>query len=144
MVLPAAIIIVGMSVIGLILVTKPEPAADQNLLAEAPRPKVLVRPAHREVVTLSAFSQGSVTPKREIELVAQVAGKIIAVEPQFEEGAFFDNGSLLIEIDDRDYLPSKVNNTSYVTWRLRHGRNIHESHDFPDFQYLKAILLFLE
>ena len=103
MVLPATIIIVGMSVIGLISVTKPEPTADQKLLAEAPRPKVLVRPARREVVTLSAFSQGSVTPKREIELVAQVAGKIVAVEPQFEEGAFFDVGSLLIEIDDRDY-----------------------------------------
>ncbi|MFT5481651.1 MAG: RND family efflux transporter MFP subunit [Halieaceae bacterium] len=103
MVLPAVIIAVGLSVIGLISVSKPEPSADQDQLGEVPRPKVLVIPARREVVTLSAFSQGSVTPKREIELVSQVAGTIIAVEQQFEEGAFFDTGSLLIEIDDRDY-----------------------------------------
>ncbi len=101
--LPAGIIFVGLATIGLISVSKPAPSVDQALLADIPVPKVRVKQARREVATLSAFTQGTVTPKREIELVAQVSGKIVAVEPHFEEGAFFDNGALLIKIDERDY-----------------------------------------
>jgi RND family efflux transporter MFP subunit len=148
MVLPATIIIVGMSVIGLIFVTKPEPTADQDLLAEAPRPKVLVKPAHREVVTLSAHSQGSVTPKREIELVAQVAGKIVAVEPQFEEGAFFDIGSLLIEIDDRDYQAAYQSARARVAQAERElaeeeGRASQAEREWSNLGDIKANALFL-
>ena len=148
MVLPAVIIVVGLSVIGLIFVTKPEPTADEDLLAEAPRPRVLVKPARREVVTLSASSQGTVTPKREIELVAQVAGKIIAVEPQFEEGAFFDIGSLLIEIDDRDYQAAYQGARARVAQAERvlaeeEGRASQAKREWSNLGDIKANALFL-
>lgn len=146
--LPATIIFVGIVVIGLISVSKPQPTADEDLLAEAAKTKVMVRPAQREVVTLSAFSQGTVTPKRQIELVAQVAGQIVAVEPRFEEGAFFEAGSLLIEIDGRDYQAALQSAQARVAQARRilaeeEGRASQAVREWRDLGETKANELFL-
>jgi RND family efflux transporter MFP subunit len=44
-----------------------------------------------------------VTPRHEIDLVTQVAGKAVAVHPAFHAGGFFEAGALLVAIDPRDY-----------------------------------------
>ena len=49
------------------------------------------------------MSQGTVTPKRQITLVNEVAGRIVDVSPTFEEGRFFKKGEVLLRLDDRDY-----------------------------------------
>ncbi|MBN2701558.1 MAG: efflux RND transporter periplasmic adaptor subunit [Methylohalobius sp. ZOD2] len=71
---------------------------------EAPQPpgvKVLrVRP---ETVWLPVRSQGIVTPRTEIDLVAEVAGKIVRVHPAFVAGGAFKRGEVLAAIDPRDY-----------------------------------------
>lgn len=56
-----------------------------------------------ETVTLSVSTQGTVTPKREIDLVAQVSGQVQSVERVFGDGGFFEKDQLLIKIEDRDY-----------------------------------------
>lgn len=49
------------------------------------------------------YAQGTVKAKRQIELVPEVAGKIIWVSPKFAEGGLFRKGETLVNIDPRNY-----------------------------------------
>ncbi len=48
-------------------------------------------------------TQGTVRPKTAIELVPEVAGKIIWVSPAFSNGGIFKKGETLVRIDPRNY-----------------------------------------
>ncbi len=101
--LPLVILAVSAAVIALIATTKPSPEADSNELATIKQIEVITRPARREAVSLTASGQGTVAPKREIDLVAQVSGSVVWVAPQIDDGAFFKTGAHIIQIDKRDY-----------------------------------------
>ncbi|MEE8339159.1 MAG: hypothetical protein V3R56_03375, partial [Xanthomonadales bacterium] len=60
-------------------------------------------PVERVSLNLSVFSQGSVAPRTETTLVAEVAGIIVKVSPNFVAGGFFRQGETLLEIDPSDY-----------------------------------------
>jgi len=69
-----------------------------------PRPvAVFVEEALRENVTLSVISQGQVQPRTQINLVPQVAGRIVYVNENFIEGGFFEAGETLLRIESADY-----------------------------------------
>ena len=79
----------------------------------APRPEqaeVEVRPsavfvaeAQPSSVQLMVSTQGEVRPLREIDLTAQVSGRIDYVHPAFVEGGFFEAGEPLVRLEDADY-----------------------------------------
>jgi RND family efflux transporter MFP subunit len=46
---------------------------------------------------------GTVHPRTQNALVAQVSGQIKYVSPQFRNGGFFDKGDVLLKLDQRDY-----------------------------------------
>lgn len=48
-------------------------------------------------------TRGIIRPHNEVTLSARVAGKIIRVGPGFEDGAFFSEGEVLLELDPADY-----------------------------------------
>lgn len=48
-------------------------------------------------------SHGVVRPHNEVTLTAQVPGRIIRVHPGLEDGAFFSEGEVLLELDSLDY-----------------------------------------
>ena len=52
---------------------------------------------------VEVFSQGTVAPKRQVQLVAQVSGQIKFVSDNFADGAFFSDNELLIQIEPVDY-----------------------------------------
>jgi len=52
---------------------------------------------------LSVRTQGTVRPLREIDLVSQVGGRVVAVAPYFAGGGFFTGGEELVKIEDVDY-----------------------------------------
>jgi RND family efflux transporter MFP subunit len=58
---------------------------------------------HPHQVQLTVTTQGTVTPRTESTLVAEVAGQIKTVSPAFANGGFFEKGDLLLTIDPRDY-----------------------------------------
>jgi RND family efflux transporter MFP subunit len=60
-------------------------------------------PVERVSLNLSVFSQGSVAPRTETTLVAEVSGIIVNVSPNFVAGGFFRKGETLLEIDPSDY-----------------------------------------
>lgn len=78
--------------------TQPAP---QNSTAVIPEVNVLrVQP---QSVRLTVYSQGVVTPREEIDLVSEVAGKVVQMHPALVAGGFFKANDLLLTIDPRDY-----------------------------------------
>ena len=79
--------------------------------AKRPERKAEVIPAtmvdaiavERVSLNLSIISQGSVKPRTETTLVAEVSGKIVNVSPNFVAGGFFRQGEMLLQIDPSDY-----------------------------------------
>ncbi len=66
---------------------------------------ILVDTVNAEVVSLNLIvsSQGTVRPRTETALVAEVSGKIVSVSPDFVAGGFFREGEVLLQIDPSDY-----------------------------------------
>ena len=78
--------------------TQPAP---QNSTAVIPEVNVLrVQP---QSVRLNVYSQGLVSPREEIDLVTEVAGKVVQMHPALVAGGFFKANDLLLTIDPRDY-----------------------------------------
>ena len=93
------IVLIGAAVMGLAV------TAEQPERAEVvARPTaVFVTEAQPTPVQLSVRTQGEVTPLTEIDLVAQVSGRVTYVNPNFVNGGFFEAGETLIQLEDADY-----------------------------------------
>ncbi|MGH8476285.1 MAG: efflux transporter outer membrane subunit [Methylococcales bacterium] len=66
-------------------------------------PTVEVMTAEPRALQLNVHSQGVVSPRTDIDLVSEVAGKVIDIHPAFAAGGFFKKGETLVRIDPRDY-----------------------------------------
>ncbi len=54
-------------------------------------------------VHLDVESHGTVRPRTQIQLVSEVAGRVVWVSPSLWAGGFFDAGEELIKIEERDF-----------------------------------------
>lgn len=95
------LLVFGIAVAYALLVGKPAPQPQE--LPKAGPPWVAVIGAAPDVYTLSVQTQGSVRPRREIQLVSQVGGLVEFVSPRFAEGGFFAEGEALVKVEDTDY-----------------------------------------
>lgn len=59
--------------------------------------------ARVESLNFSVVSQGSMAPRTETTLVAEVSGQIVSVSSNFIAGGFFRQGEVLLQIDPSDY-----------------------------------------
>lgn len=83
-----------------IIATGPRPGRQ----ARAPdAPAVQTVAAVRRTAQLTVTAHGTVLPKTESDLVAEVAGRVVAVSPSMVSGGFFSKGDVLIEIERIDY-----------------------------------------
>ena len=66
---------------------------------------ILVDTITAEVISLNLVvnSQGTVRPRTETALVAEVSGKIVSVSADFVAGGFFRESEVLLQIDPSDY-----------------------------------------
>ncbi len=100
--LPLGLIVLSIFlVLGLVYVAKgkrPErkDTANQAVLVDA-------IPAKVDSLHFSVYSQGSVAPRTETTMVAEVAGQIVSVSSNFIAGGFFRAGEVLLQIDPSDY-----------------------------------------
>jgi RND family efflux transporter MFP subunit len=78
------------------------PTVEQAPEPPAP-PVVRVVSAKPRNVTVEVRSQGEIQPRTRSQLVAQVAGRISRVAPQFAAGEFFEKGDTLVWLDNADY-----------------------------------------
>lgn len=98
--LPLAVLALAALAAALLIRARPRPERRE---APAAPPLVRVVEVVRRDLPLTVSSQGTVAPRTATTLVAEVAGRIVAVAPGFAEGAFFAAGEVLAEIDPRDY-----------------------------------------
>jgi RND family efflux transporter MFP subunit len=101
--IPPALLILGLGAVLIagLFVLKPAPRTMPP--QEVGPPQVAVIFAKPQAQALSVNSQGTVTPRREIDLVVQVAGKVRWVNEKFVSGGFFDAGEALLEVEAQDY-----------------------------------------
>ncbi|MEE8524789.1 MAG: efflux RND transporter periplasmic adaptor subunit, partial [Thermoanaerobaculia bacterium] len=98
--LPLAIVMVG--IFGFMALMRSKPRVDRQEPEVIP-PLVRVVAVEKRDVTLSVAAQGTVRPRTQTTLAAQVAAEVVAVAPAFEVGGFFDRGETLVTLDGRDY-----------------------------------------
>ncbi|VAW63800.1 hypothetical protein MNBD_GAMMA09-1107 [hydrothermal vent metagenome] len=100
------IVVVGVILIVAIVVSislfafKPV-AEKQQVIEELPLAEFVL--AKTESLPMTVLSQGSVTAKTHIDLVAEVSGRITHMAQLKSNGGFFKKGDLLLNIDDTDY-----------------------------------------
>ena len=99
-VLPILVVLAG--VVGATGLLQVRPTVATHSTAR-PLPLVRVMEVQLQDVQLRIETQGSVAPRTESDLVAEVAGRITWVSPNLAAGGFFEEGELLAEIDARDY-----------------------------------------
>ena len=100
--LPLGLIVLSVIVVVTLVVIakskRPErkDTSNQAVLVDAIR-------AEKSTLNLRVFSQGTVEPRTQTTLVAEVAGQIVSVSSNFIAGGFFRKGEVLLQIDPSDY-----------------------------------------
>lgn len=98
--LPILLLLAGIAGTWALLIHRPQ-AEPQAPEAEIPLVRTLrVEP---QTLRLDVHSQGVATPRTEIDLVPEVAGKVVFLHPGLVSGGFFEAGAVLLGIDPRDY-----------------------------------------
>ena len=88
--------------VGFLLVSNP-PAMEHQERSNEPQTLVEVRAVSPRDYRIQIDSYGTVQPRTQSALVAQVSGQIVDVQPNFKPGGFFTDGEVLVTIDPRDY-----------------------------------------
>ena len=78
----------------------PEP---ERIRWEAPIPSVQGVTVEAQPFLLTVVAHGTVEPRTESDLVAEVRGRVIRVAPALEAGGFFEAGDELLRLDGREY-----------------------------------------
>lgn len=99
--IPVAIIII--TVVLMVVIFKNPPENKRKKISKAPQMTVAVQKLVPQTYNVKIQSFGTVKPRTESILFAQVSGKINKVSKQFRAGGFFEEGDVLIQLDDRDH-----------------------------------------
>lgn len=70
---------------------------------EVEPPLVRVVPARLETMRLIVQAEGTVAPRTESQLVAEVSGRVVEVSPSLAAGGFFEADDVLLRIERREY-----------------------------------------
>ena len=98
--LPVSVIGVAVLIVSVLIAARPQPDVNE----EPPRPlRVHVAPAQQGDTQLVVETNGEVRSHVRSEVVAQVAGRVVAVSPEFIEGGAFNAGDTLLQIEAEDY-----------------------------------------
>ncbi|MFQ5535185.1 MAG: efflux RND transporter periplasmic adaptor subunit [Sphingomonadales bacterium] len=96
------VLILGLGVVAVMGLHTTKPAPKQNQDEQRPV-SLFVGKVRVEDVSLPVRTQGEVRPRTEIDLVAQVSGRIVSVSPSFVDGGPVEAGKTIIKIEDTDY-----------------------------------------
>jgi multidrug efflux pump subunit AcrA (membrane-fusion protein) len=93
----AVFFIAGISLMGAM---RPKPEKQEPTVVA---PIAFVKEVTYAPLNLTVRSQGEVNPRREIQLAAQVGGRVEMVSPAFANGGVFEKGDILLTIEDDDF-----------------------------------------
>jgi RND family efflux transporter MFP subunit len=98
---PLLILVVGGVVIFALITMKPKPEPQPSPVTVLL--DVTVVAIETKTKRVEVLSQGTVMPRREVDLVSQVSGNVVFVAEDFVDGGFVSPNSVLVQIDKRDY-----------------------------------------
>ena len=110
-VLPIAALVIG--AVGAVVIVKARPEAPRQAPPEIV-PVVEVITASRGPYTYTVLAQGTVEARTSSTLVSEVAGRVLRISENFVEGGFFEAGSTLLWLDDRDTRAALANAEAQV------------------------------
>jgi len=99
--LPIALVVVTVTL--MVLIFKNPPVNKRTKPSKAPQMAVVtttLKPQNYQVIVQSF---GTVKPQTQSVLFSQVSGQINKVSKLFRAGGFFEQGDMLVQLDDRDY-----------------------------------------
>ena len=97
------------------LVLRNPPQADRSEAPAAAQLVVDVMKLERQPYQVNLQSYGTVQPRTQSILVAQVFGEITSINDSLRTGGFFEKGEKLLSIDQRDYLADvKISDASLM------------------------------
>ncbi len=96
------IVVLGLSALGAkwLVDSRPEP---QLVPPAVVIPTVRTLQVERSDYRVKVPARGTVVPRTQSDIVAQVGGRVVAVSPNLVAGGFFEAGEVLVELDARDY-----------------------------------------
>lgn len=97
---PVLIVAVAVGVTTVLVLNRPAPA---TVPTGERVTQVVVRQMQPEDKVFMVESQGTVEPRTQTTLVAEVSGMVIEVSDRFVVGGFFREGDILLTLDDADY-----------------------------------------
>ncbi|PHQ58573.1 MAG: efflux transporter periplasmic adaptor subunit [Porticoccus sp.] len=143
---PLMIVLVAILVVVVLAGIRPEPVQQPRVEPAPPEISAMTAiPARRQV---SVLTQGTVQPKVEVALAAQVAGQVLSVSPNFVDGGFFNEGEVLLQLDARDYDIEVIRASSRVaeaekTLAMERGQARQAKREWRDLGNVEGNALFL-
>ncbi|HEY7772173.1 MAG TPA: efflux RND transporter periplasmic adaptor subunit [Marinagarivorans sp.] len=100
--LPVGFFLAGCAALSIVVFAKPKPEPRPISESDA-LVSVSVIEATPKSARLAVAAQGTVVPRREIDIIAQVSGLVVGVNDSFVDGGFFVDGQRLLQLDKSDY-----------------------------------------
>jgi RND family efflux transporter MFP subunit len=97
----ALVLTLGVGIAAFLLQGKPQPELQPVRHGPAPVAEYISRSPAR--MALAVTTQGTVQPRRQIDLVAQVGGEVEGTSEGFADGDFFAAGEVLVQLEQQDY-----------------------------------------
>ena len=98
--LPLAIVLTGILISVAFIKLRKRPRRKEH---DPPAPLVKIERLHSKDIQMLVSGYGTVSPKAEVDLVSEVAGKVVSINPQLKAGGFIPAGRQILQIDPRDY-----------------------------------------
>ena len=105
--IPIIIIVLGYGVYKLLITNPPkENIKNTNSVKQRRELKTRVIELQKENYETTGQANGIIKAHNEIILTSQVSGRVIKINSQFEDGAFFKKEATLLELEEADFLTS--------------------------------------
>ena len=102
--IPGAVILVSVFFAVTLMATAPKLEPD---VPSAIPTTVRIQEVVPEAIQLSVHSQGTVSPNVESQLIPEVSGRVEWMSPSLVNGGYFNEGDVLLRLEDNDYLSAK-------------------------------------
>jgi len=96
------ILVLAAALYGTVTMIRNRPAPETRVV-DLPLPLVEVIEAGYSNLPLTVYAEGTVAPRAESELMAEVFGRVIDVSPSLVVGGFFEQDDVLLRLDSREY-----------------------------------------
>ncbi len=97
------IVIITITIALMLVIFKNPPKSHRGKVSKAPQMTVATATVNPQTYQVIVQSFGTVKPRTQSILFSQVSGQINKVSKQFRAGGFFEQGDILIQLDDRDH-----------------------------------------